>query len=178
MTIEIKTEGLEGFNRAIREYEKVSSKTREEVLEHRARNFAFALFREFQKRGRLTKKKIQRIPASKMKVRGASGRSQRQEKARRIFASGFVATGWIPAIKALRQKGSLTVMAQVASPQGSIYRAYKRGFVELINSTPGAAEADAKHNLTGKAFRNQEKDMRKYLERKANRDIDKTWGRR
>lgn len=175
MAIELKTEGLEGFQRALNEYVRVSSKTREEVLEHRARNFAFALFREYQKQGRKTKRKILKIPASRMKIPGVPDRSQKQEKARRIFAAGYVATGWIPAIKGLRQKGGLTVMAKVASPQGSIRRAIARGYIDLINSTPGAAEAYKLHDLSGKAYRNQERDMQKYLQRKADRDLKRSW---
>lgn len=175
MTIEMKTEGLEGFNRALSRYVEASSKTRQEVLEHRSMTFAFALFRSYQQRGRVTRRQIKKMPARRMKVYGVATRSKRQEKARRLFAAGFVATGWIPAIKALRQRGGLNVMAKVGSPQGSIVRAYKRGYVELINSTPGAPQADAMHNLTDRAYRNQERDMQRYLERKAERDLRRSW---
>lgn len=174
MAIDVKTTGLEEFEKALNEYEAVSSKTRAEVLDHRARNLAFALYRESLKVGRDSMRAIRQVSARKMRVRTGS-RTQRQEKARRIFAAGFVASGWIPSIKRFRSSGSVRALAAVDSPQGSVVVNYSAGYIELINSTPGAVEADAKHGISDKAFRGQAEDMRRYLQKKADEDIGRIW---
>jgi len=170
--MKIETTGLQDFQKALKAYELASSKTREEVLRHRARNFAFALFREYQKAGAQAKRSIKALPAKVMKVR-TGNRSRAQEKARRIFAAGFVATGWIPALQKIAGKGTLRALANVKSPQGRVV--FGKDYIEIINSTPGAAEADAKHGLTDRAFRNQAEDMEKYLRRKAEKDLERSF---
>ena len=175
MSIEFKTSGLGEFKSALREYELASSKTRVEVLEHRARNFAFALYREALKVGRATVGRIKAIPASNMKVRHNADRTQKQEKARRIFAAGFVASGWIPSIKSFLSSGSVRTLAKVDYPRGSVVINHGAGFIDLINSTPGASEAEDRHGITDKAARNQAEDMRRYLQRKADKDLERAW---
>lgn len=174
MTIDLKTTGLRDFTDALNDYERVSSKTREEVLEHRARNMAYALFREAQKVGRATARKIKQTSARNMKVRSGE-RTQAQEKARRIFAAGFVASGWIPAIKRFASRGSLRPMADVKNPQGGVSINLRAGYIELVNSTPGADEAEAKHDISGRALRGQAEDMRRYMQRKADKDLERSW---
>jgi len=174
MSIDVKTTGLREFEDALNEYEAVSSKTREEVLDHRAKNLAFALYRESIKVGRDAMRAIRQVSATRMRVKTGE-RTQRQEKARRIFAAGFVASGWIPSIKRFRSSGSVRALAAVESPQGSVVVNHRAGYIELINSTPGAAEADARHAISDKALRGQAEDMRKYLQRKADQDIERAW---
>ena len=177
MAIDVHTTGLEGFQSALREYELASSKTREEVLEHRARNFAFALHREGQRVGRNAKRKIERMSASKMKVFGSSKRSKRQEKARRIYASGYVAAGFLPALRRLhgRRGTRIRSLADVKSPEGSVRVDLRNLTVDIINAQRGAYEADQKHGISDKAYRNQERDMARYLQRKADRDLERAW---
>lgn len=174
MAIDVKTTGLQEFEDALNEYEAVSSKTRAEVLEHRAKNLAFALYREAIKVGRQTMRTVRQTTARKMKVRTGE-RTQRQEKARRIFASGFVASGWLPSLKRFRSSGSVTALADVRSPQGKVVVNTRAGFIELINSTPGATDAEDKHGISDKALRGQAEDMRRYLQAKADRDIERAW---
>ena len=174
MSISVQTTGLEDFQKALRKYETVSSKTREQVLEHRARNFAFALHREANRVGRNTKRKIQRKPASRMKVRSGR-RTKAQEKARRIFAAGYVATGFLPALRRLRGRGSVRTLADVSNPDGSVV-VNRRGLtIDIINAQPGIYEADQKHGISDRAHRNQERDMQRYFQRQANRDLERSW---
>jgi hypothetical protein len=174
MAIEVKTTGLEDFEKALREYELISSKTREEVLRHRAGRLAFALHRAALEVGRAAMQKIRQISPRRMRVR-TGDRTQRQEKARRIFAAGFVASGWLPAIRAFRSSGSVRALAKVGTPQGGVVLNIRAGHIDLVNSTPGAAEADAKHGISDRALRNQAEDMRKYLQARADRDLDRAW---
>jgi len=175
MAINLKTTGLDEFQKAIFEYEAASKKTRAEVLEHRARNLAFALHREAQKVGRAAKAKIKQVESSRMRVFPVRARTRAQEKARRIFAAGYVASGWIPSLKKFRESGSVNVLANVSSPQGSVVINHRAGFIDLINSTPGAAEAEAKHAISDKALRGQAEDMRKYLDRKDRENLGRFW---
>lgn len=177
MAIEFHSEGMKEFRDALRKYELASSRTREEVLEKRGRNLAFALHREAAKVGRRTKKRIRKIPASQMRVRGNDKRSQRQEKARRIFAAGFVAAGWIPAIKAFKQTGGVNTVADVKSPKGGVRRNMRKLTIEMFNAQPGAVEADNLHRISDKAFKNQAKDMRKFLQKKMDKDLERAWRR-
>ena len=174
MAIDIKTSGLDEFRDALLDYEAASSKTREEVLEHRARSLAFALYREAIKVGREAVKKIKATEPSRMRIRQGN-RTRNQEKARRIFAAGFVASGWLPSIKRFRSSGSVSALAVVKSPQGSVNVNRRENYIELINSTPGATDAEAKHGISDKALRGQAEDMRKYLQRKADEDIGRAW---
>jgi len=175
MAIKLKTTGMEEFQTAILEYEAASKKTRAEVMDHRARNIAFALHREAQKVGRAAKAKIKQVPATAIFPRVQGTRTQRQEKGRRMFAAGFVASGWIPAMKRFRESGSMRVLANVPSPQGAVVVNYRAGFIDLINSTPGAAEAEAKHAISDKALRGQAEDMRAYLDRKDRENLGRFW---
>lgn len=159
----------------MQKYEAMSSKTREEVLEHRGRNFAYALHSQAARVGRATKRRIMKVRASNMRVRGGDKRSKRQEKARRIFAAGFVAAGWIPSIKAFRSSGGINTVAKVDAPAGYVNKQYRRGFVELVNAQPGASAADQKWDISGKAYRGQERDMQRYFQRKANKDLERAW---
>jgi hypothetical protein len=175
MAIDFKTDGMREFQEALQLYERLSSKTREQVLEHRGRNFAFALHSQAARVGRATKRRIQKVRASRMRVRGGDKRSKRQEKARRMFAAGFVAAGWLPAIKAFKTGGGVNTVADVDNPKGYVNKQYRRGFVEMVNAQPGAAAADEKWNISGKAVRGQERDMQRYFQRKADRDLGRAW---
>lgn len=175
MAIDFQTDGMKDFQRTLKKYELASSKTRREVLDHRGQNFAHALFREANKVGRAAMKKIKALPLRRIKSHNDPNRSVRKEKARRIFAAGFVASGWIPAIKFFRQRGSLRTINTVDSPQGRVVTNYRKGEVTLINSTPGAAVADEKHGISDKAYRHQEQDMARYLERQAAKDLERSW---
>jgi hypothetical protein len=172
--MDVKTTGLSDFNKMLRRYAIASSKTREEVLDHRGRNLAFALFREFQKVGRVAQKKIKTIPARRMKVRSGN-RTQKQEKARRIFAAGYVAAGWIPALQKLAGRGSVKVLNPVKNPQGRVIVNHARGYIEIVNAQNGAVEADEKHAIVDKALKHQERDMAKYLERKQAETNGRVW---
>jgi hypothetical protein len=174
MSIDLKTTGLDEFTDALLDYEAASSKTRAEVLEHRARNLSFALYREAIKVGREAMRTIKTISARKMKIRQGT-RTQKQEKARRIFSAGFVASGWLPSIKRFRSSGSVNALAVVKSPQGGVNVNRRENYIELVNSTPGAVEAEAKHGISDKALRGQAEDMRKYLQAKADGDIARAW---
>ena len=175
MAVKFETSGLDEFQQALRKYELLSSKTREEVLEHRGRNFAFALHREAAKVGRATKKRIRKIPASRMRVRNGDKRSQRQEKARRIFAAGFVAAGWIPAIRAFRQRGGVNTVADVDNPKGRAVKQFRKNTVILVNAQPGAMKADKLHDISDKAFRNQTRDMQRFFQKRMNKDLGRAW---
>jgi hypothetical protein len=175
MAIDFQTSGLAEFETALQRYESMSSKTRDEVLEHRGRNFAYALHREAARVGRATKRRIKKFPASKMRVRGGEKRSKRQEKARRMFAAGYVAAGWIPSIKAFRSFGGINTVANVENPHGYVRRG--KIYVELVNAQRGAVEADKKWDISGKAYRNQERDMQRYFQRQADKDLNRAWGR-
>jgi len=175
MAIDVQTTGLDGFQKALRKYETVSSKTREQVLEHRARNVAFALHREAQRVGRAAKKRIKNRPASRMKIFAKGKRSKAQEKARRIFASGYVAAGYLPALRRLKGRGSVRTLADVGTPEGSVVITMSRLTVDIINAQRGAYEADQKHRIADKALRNQERDMQRYFQRKLDRDTERAW---
>lgn len=170
--MKVKTTGIQEMNNALRKYELVSSKTREAVLLHRANRFAWSLFGTYQQEAKETKKKIKYVSARRLKVRHGT-RSKRQEKARRIFAAGYASTGWIPAMRKLTRGGTVRPMAKVENPQGSVIIRKKE--IILINSTPGAWEADKRHNLSNKAARKQAEDMQKYLQRQADKDIKRSW---
>lgn len=173
MSVEFQSTGLENFQKALNDYELASRKTRAEVLAHRAQRFAFALYREAQTVGRATIGRIKGIRPSEMKVRSGN-RTQAQEKARRIFAAGFVASGWLPSIKRFKQSGNVNALAKVKVPQGGVVIA--PNYIDLINSTPGAVEADAKYAMSDKAAQGQADDMQRYLDRKDRENLSKTWG--
>ena len=178
--IEFKTEGIKGFQQALKRYELESSKTRKEVLIHRTNRFAYALHRIGSGVARSTQKRIRATSARKMLPRGRGDRTRRQEKARRIFAAGYVASGFIPALKwsaqrAGRTRASVRSVNKFSNPQGSVRAAIRRGYIDLINSTPGAPEADTKHRISAKAYRNQERDMQRYFQRQQNRALRRAW---
>ena len=172
MGVKFETSGLEDFNKALKAYELASSKTRAEVLAHRAQRFAFALYSEAQRVGRATIGRIKAVSAREMRVKNGQ-RTQRQEKARRIFSAGFVASGWLPSIKRFRQSGSVNALAKVKTPAGSVV--VGENYIDLINSTPGAVEAEVKHGISDKAARNQAADMQKYLDRKDRENLTRIW---
>lgn len=172
----MKVEGLADFEKALTRYEQISSKTREEVLEHRARNLAYALHREAVKVGRSARRKIKALPLNRIKVHSGKPRSNRKEQARRMFAAGFVATGWIPSIKAFRHAGGVNTLADVSDPNGYVRNRAKQGFIELVNAQPGSAQAHDKHSIIEKALRRQTADMERYFARKAARDVERAWG--
>jgi hypothetical protein len=173
MSVEFHSTGLANFQKALNAYELASSKTRAEVLAHRAQRFAFALYREAQIVGRATIGRIKGLRPSEMKVRSGK-RTQPQEKARRIFAAGFVASGWLPSIKRFKQMGSVNALAKVKAPQGSVI--IGKDYIDLINSTPGAVDAEAKYAISDKAAQGQADDMQRYLDRKDRENLSKTWG--
>lgn len=172
--MDVKTTGMKEFNATLKRYALASSKTREQVLDHRARNLAFALYREFKKVGMASVKRIKATSAKRMKVR-VGDRTQKQEKARRIFAAGYVAAGWIPALQKLAGRGSVAVINPVKNPQGRVIVNYPKGYIEIINAQTGAAEADDKHSIVDKALKNQERDMQKYLDRKQSETNGRVW---
>jgi hypothetical protein len=169
MKITWHTEGLPEFQKAFRRYEAASSKSYEEAVKHRTGRFGFTLFRLFNAKARQTRTRIRRIPAYKMRVRDGA-RSQRQEKARRIFATGFAAAGWLVAALRFRRPGaSVRALNKVDSPRGRV-SLNLRGAIrsaDLFNFAPGAADTDAKHGLSAKAYAIETADMNKYLERQA-----------
>lgn len=171
MAIEFQTTGLREFEQALSKYEAVSSKTRSEVLEHRARNLAFALHAASARVARATKRRILKVPASRMRVHGNDKRSQRQEKARRMFAAGFVATGYIPALRQFVSSGGVNTVADVGNPKGGVRRG--RDYIEIYNAQPGAIEAERKWAIESKALRGQVRDMERYLARKMRRDAER-----
>ena len=173
--MKLETEGLKDMQDALRKYDLASSKTREEVLMHRGNRFAWSLFGVFNAQGRRTKRKIMATRAGKMVVRNGGKRTRGQEKARRIFAAGYTATGWLPAMRRLTKRGTARPLADVKNPKGSVKINMKKLVIELINSTPGAWEADKKHRLSDKAARKQAADMQKYLQRKADQDLKRSW---
>lgn len=160
---------------ALRKYELASSKTREEVLLHRGNRFAWSLFGVFNAQGRRTQRKIKSTSAKVMRVRNGADRTRRQEKARRIFAAGFVATGWLPAMRKLTRRGTAKPLASVKNPRGTAKINLRKMEIELINSTPGAWEADQRYGLSDRAARKQAADMQKYLQKKADKDLQRSW---
>lgn len=178
--IDVKTEGIEGFQKAIRKYELESSKTREEVLIHRTNRFSYALHRIASGVARSTQKRIRATSARKIVPHSKGTRTRRQEKARRIFAAGYIASGFIPALRwsaqrAGRTRASVRAVNKFPRPQGGVNAAIRRGYIDLINSTPGAVEADAKHNISAKAYRNQERDMQRYFQRQQDKALRRSW---
>lgn len=174
MAIDFKTTGLREFEQALSKYEAASSKTRDEVLEHRARNLAFALHAASARVARATKKRIMKTPANRMRVRGGDKRSKRQEKARRMFAAGFVAAGYIPAIRSLKSFGSVNTVADVGNPKGGVRRG--KDYIEIYNAQPGAVEAEKKWDIEAKALRGQVRDMERYMARKMRKDAERFGG--
>jgi hypothetical protein len=174
MAIEFDSKGVRGFQEALRKYELASSRTRREVLMHRGQRFAYALYMAARRVGVAARRKIRAIPAGNIRPRNPDS-SRKKEKARRIFSVGFVASGFIPAIKFFRSRGSLSVLNKVDSPSGRVDANFSANYLDIVNSTRGAAEADSLHDISGTAYRGQEADMQKYLERKSAQDLERSW---
>ena len=85
----------------------------------------------------------------------------------RLAARLFTASGWLPAV--LRFGGSPKGSSGFTGPKhgsASLTRTDGRLTYTFVNSTPGIAGQDAKHNLVATAKRNRILDMQKYIYRK------------
>jgi hypothetical protein len=167
MSIQFKTEGHREFQQTFRRYEQASSKSFDQAVRHRVGRFGFTLFRLFNREARKTRAVIRRTPARIMRSRDSS-RTQRQEKARRIFSTGFAAAGWLVAALSFRRAGaSARGLNPVKNPRGKITLNLRSAIrsADLINFAPGAKATDNKHGLTAAALRVEVADMEKYLQK-------------
>src|SRR5690625_4532266 len=114
--IDWKTEGLDDFEKTFRRYQDVSSKSFEDSVKHRVGQLGFSLFFEFKRIASKSRRAILRRPARHMRVKGEN-RTQKQEKARRIFALGYVSTGWIPAMLKFRRAGASAIVINTVKNQ-------------------------------------------------------------
>lgn len=167
MSIQFKTEGHREFQQTFRRYEQASSKSFDQAVRHRVGRFGFTLFRVFTQEAKKTRQRILKIPAKIMEPRDPS-RSRKKEKARRIFATGFAAAGWLVAALSFRRAGaSARGLNPVKNPRGKITLNLRSAIrsADLINFAPGAKATDNKHGLTAAALRIEVADMEKYLQR-------------
>ena len=174
--IDFRTQGMDEFRRTWRRYQSVSRREFPDMVKHRVGQWGWSLFVEMQRVGRKAMRKIRRMSPYEMRVRSRT-RTPRQEKAVRIFAAGYTATGWVPSILKFGRRRSVRTLADVKNPEGSVAVDFKfgRARATLVNSTPGAYEADRKHKVTERSLRREQRDMTRYIERKESQRIRKVW---
>ena len=111
-------------------------------------------------------------PYKKGEKRGSQGplnRMRRGAIARRQKAIGYVASGWLPAMKALGANGAAKDAANFRNPKGSVSVVgvgTDRPGISITNSTPGCVAVEKKHGVVRQGLVALAADMQTYIDRK------------
>ena len=151
--------------KALNDYLKLSRKDRETGLRQQAGKLAWDLYfsyRRFKAKIRDIKRALKRGD-----IKPRRGRTPATEAARRIYAIGITATGWIPGLKKFSRAKSV-VGPKVKRFLGRVYDRSRnvRAQITFHNDTEHAQEEDREHGIIDIALRRRLVDILKYNRRK------------
>lgn len=154
------------FIKTLRQYEQVSKKDSQEVIQDRAGKLSFELFKQFKKLAP-TATELRQLPRTlghriKRKFQGAT---VKQEIRRRISARFAAASGWLPAVRRLTKKG---VNLKKKNPMGRVEINLREPSVTIVNSMKEGVAAEHKHKAMQSSINAQVADMQVYIQRKLN----------
>ncbi len=166
------------FQKALRDYAKVSSLKLPELIKKRATRLFFRLFMEYRA-VTPSKAKLDNVAESlgyALKVRNSirfgkrkrtRGQQVKAEIGRRKSARFYNSLGWLQAAK----KAGLDIRKQFKNEHPNMGKGKSRlrgsaPFVEIENLLEGAPHIEDAHNVVKKALREEAADMRVYINRK------------
>lgn len=164
------------FQKALKDYSKVSSLSLGEVIKKRATRVFFELYK-FYRKAAPTRQEIDAEAAARgyrVNVRPSARKGSRAKQVKRELslrkrAINYTAMGWIVAAKQAGLAIKKNVLAKFkggVKSEGKSKLSGNKPYVVLENTLIGASEIEKKSNIINRVLKSEAKDMRVYIERK------------